>query len=129
MAVKEPQKPNKNLRSLILEAEDQQGEIVDVPEWGAKVEVRGMSGLERARFMNRVAGDGGVNFETWYPELIIATAFDPDTGAKVFEVADRDALNRKSGSALSRLGDAAARLSGLGASDVEVAEERLKSES
>lgn len=129
MADKEPQKP-KNLRAQILESEDLQSETLSVPEWNdVKVELRGMNGLDRARFMQKVAQGEGVNFENWYPELIIATAFDPDTGTKLFERADKDALNRKSGSALSRLGDVAARLSGLGASDVEGAEERLKSES
>lgn len=129
MADKEPQKP-KNLRARILETEDLPIEIVPVPEWGGvKVEVRGMNGLDRARFMQKVAGSDGVNFESWYPELIIATAHDPETGEKVFEKADKDPLNRKAGAALSRLGDTAARLSGLGASDVESAEERLKSES
>lgn len=130
MADKEPQKP-KNLRAQILESEDLQTEIIAIPEWnGVKIELRGMNGLDRARFMQKVAQGGeGVNFENWYPELIIATAHDPETGTKLFERADKDALNRKSGSALSRLGDVAARLSGLGASDVEGAEERLKSES
>lgn len=130
MADNEPQKA-KSKRQQILESDDLQAEIVPVPEWGGvKVEVRGMSGTERARFMKRVSSDGGeVDFEVWYPELIIATAFDPDEGTKLFEKADRDALNRKNGAALSRLGEKAARLSGLGASDVDDAEERLKSES
>jgi hypothetical protein len=122
--------PQKSLRATILEVDDLQIEVITVPEWGdIKIEVRGMDGRSRARFMNKVSGGSGeVNFDHWYPELIIATAYDPDAGTKVFEAADRDALNKKSGAALSRLGDLASRLSGLGATDVDKAEERLKSE-
>lgn len=127
MADKEPQK-SKGLKAQILDADDLQMEIVPVPEWGVKVEVRGMSGLERARFMKRISQGDQVDLEAWYPELVIATTFDPDTGNKVFEKSDRDPLNSKSGAALSRLGDIASRLSGLSAAEVDAAEESLKSE-
>lgn len=118
------------LRKTILEAVDLQSEDVTVPEWGnITVRIKGMSGLERARFMNRVAKDNEVNFERWYPEVLIATLYDPTTGDKVFEPADRDAINQRSGAVIQRLGDRAARLSGLMDASVAEAEAEIKSES
>ena len=82
------------LRKQILEVDDIQMEPVVVTEWGdLEVEVRGMSGLERAGFLKRSTDkDGDVAFERFYPELLIATCFvppangeDPGSGEKLFE--------------------------------------------
>lgn len=111
------------LKSKILNREDIPSEVVFIPEWDVKVEVRGMNGFERAGFLRRTTADGGeVNFEKFYAELIISTVFDPESGEKVFEPADRDSINRKSGAALERIALVSQRLSGLGAPDVEEAE-------
>jgi hypothetical protein len=111
------------LRKTILETEDLQKELVHVPEWDVDVEVRSMTGKERARIM-RVAAEGTtVNLERWFPEIVIASAYDPDTGEKLFEPADRDALNAKNGAALNRLAVVGQRLAGLMESDVEAAKE------
>lgn len=112
-----------DLKSRILNYDDLQTEIIEVPEWGdIKIEVRGMNGRERAGFMKRTTSDGGeVSFEKFYAELIIATVYDPDDGSKVFEPADRDNINGKSGAALERIASKAQKLSGLGATDVEEA--------
>jgi len=125
------------LRQKILEVEDIQIEIVPVTEWDVDIEVRGMSGLERAGFLRRSTDkEGEVAFERFYPELLIATCFEPPekneegtyedvvlgTGEKLFEPADRDTLNSKSGAALERIAQVGQRLSGLGQQDVEEAE-------
>ena len=104
------------LRKKILTAVDLISEVVDVPEWDAKLEIRGMTGAERAKFMRRIYNQqkGEVIWEHLYPELLIATAYDPDSGEKVFEDADRDVLNTKAGRVLDRLGGVAQKLSGLG---------------
>lgn len=115
------------LRQTILNADDIVKEVVDVPEWGIKIEVRGMTAKERAKLLKSSATSGEVNMVTWFPDLIIATAYDPETGEKVFEPADRDAINAKSGAAVSALSDVAARLSGLGETDVQIAKEELSS--
>jgi hypothetical protein len=111
------------LRKSIFEADDIGREVVDVPEWEVKVEVRGMNGKARATFLRRATNpaDGTLEYEKFYPELLIATIHDPESGEKVFESADRDAINEKSGAALERLALVAQRLSGLGAADVEAA--------
>jgi hypothetical protein len=112
-----------NLRNKILEASDIRRERVEIPEWGLTLEVRGLTGSQRAKLM-RTGFDarGTADFEKLYPELIIASAFDPDGGEPVFTEADRDALNGKSGAALERIAQAAMRLSGLSPEAVEQAE-------
>jgi hypothetical protein len=109
------------LRKTILEVEDIPSEVIEVPEWGVEVVVRGMDGLARARFLRRAtSADGEADYEKFYPELIIACAYDKD-GNPAFEGADRDALNQKSGRALERVATVAQRLSGLGGDDIEEA--------
>ena len=110
------------LRKLVFEAEDIPEEEVTVPEWGVTILVRGMNGKGRANFLRRSTNaQGEVSFENFYPELVIATAFDPETGEQVFEASDREELNRKSGLALNRVAEVAQRLSGLGTADLEEA--------
>lgn len=117
-----------NLRDTILGASDIRKETVTIPEWGVTVEVRGLTGTQRAKLM-RTGFDqrGTVDFEKLYPELVIATTFDPATGEAVFTEADRDALNGKSGAALERLAQAAMRVAGLSADAVEAAEKNSES--
>ncbi len=47
------------LKGTILNAADLDAEVVDVPEWGVKVEVRGMTGAGRARFFKAVNTPNG----------------------------------------------------------------------
>ncbi|MDB4948896.1 MAG: 66, gp66 [Gemmatimonadetes bacterium] len=112
-----------NLRSRILEAVDIRRETVEIPEWGTAVEVRGLTGTQRAKLMKTgFDAKGAADFEKLYPELIISSTFDPATGEAVFSEADRDALNGKSGAALERIAQAAMRLSGLTPDAAEQAE-------
>lgn len=102
------------LRDAILAAEDIRHEIVEVPEWGVSVEVRGLTAKARADLLqNAQDGRGGISLAKAYPMLVIACCYDPESGAPVFDPADREALENKSGAALERVALAAARLSGL----------------
>ncbi len=109
------------LKSRIFDIDDIPTEVIAIEEWeDIKLEIRGMTGKERAGFLRRTTADGGeVSFEKFFPELVIATVYDPESGEKVFEPADRDHLNKKSGAALGRIADVAQRLSGLGTTDVD----------
>lgn len=105
-----------NLRDQILNATDIATEQVTVPEWGgAQIEVRGMTGAERATFLAECfdTTTGKPRFDRMYPEILIACAHDPATGEKVFTAADRDALNGKAAAATERVASVAMRLSGL----------------
>jgi hypothetical protein len=94
--------------------QDIPSETVDVPEWGVKVEVRGMTGAERTRIMDlAVDQKGGVNLQFVYPEIVIATSFDQESGEQIFGPKDRDALLAKSATALDRLASVGMRLSGF----------------
>lgn len=115
------------LKKTILEYEDIQEKIIEVPEWGnIKVLVRGMSSGARAKLLENASNAGGkVDMTNWFSDLVIATAHDPDTGERIFEPADRDALKNKNGAAISRITEVATRLSGLADSAVEDAKARF----
>ncbi|CAB5220403.1 hypothetical protein UFOVP238_45 [uncultured Caudovirales phage] len=105
---------SKTLREQILGAEDTQSELVEVPQWGVTVEVRGMSGKSRAQFLANYTDEvGRVQWDRLYPNLLIHTVFDPETSEQVFLAEDSDAINLKSGSALEIVANVSLRLSGL----------------
>lgn len=103
------------LRERILAMQDVDREVVDVPAWGVKLEVRSMTGRERAVMLEKFmdVSTGEMDVKNLYPSLIIACVFDPDTGEPVFTVNDHDALNEKNAAALEVLASAAMRLSGM----------------
>lgn len=117
------------LRNTILNAEDISKELVDIPEWGVAVEVRGLTASERFRILQVAVKDGQVDFKSWFPELVISSAYDPASGEKLFEPADRDTLLKKSGKAIGLIADVASRLSGLSDTDMEVAKSRFQEQS
>ena len=109
-----------SIRDQILAKQDIPSEMVDVPEWGVKVEVRGMTGAERTRIMDKATQNAGdVNLQFVYPEIVIATAFDPEGGEQVFKPGDRDALLAKSATALDRIAAVGVRLSGFTAESAD----------
>lgn len=103
-----------SIRDLILTSQDIPSEIVDVPEWGVKIEVRGMTGASRTRIMDLAVGnEGSVNLQFVYPEIVIATAYDSETGEQIFEPNDKDTLLAKSAIAIDRIASVGMRLSGF----------------
>lgn len=103
-----------DLRAKILQTEDIKKERVMIEQWGVEVEVRGLSGEERAKVVNGSRNQKGeLDEEKFYPILVIASVYDPQTGEKVFKPADRDMLNQKSFAAIQKVAKVAARLSGL----------------
>jgi hypothetical protein len=103
-----------NLREKILNMSDVKKELVEIEEWECKVEVRSLSGKERAKISSSaVDGNGKVDMENMYPTILIASCFDPETGEKLFTEGDRDILNTKNASALEKIAVVAMRLSGL----------------
>jgi hypothetical protein len=112
-----------NLREKILQKQDHASEIVHVPEWDVKLEVRSLSGKERAWLIqHHTLANGKPDLEKMLPALIISTAYDPETGEKVFNPADRDAVNQKNGFILERLADVSMRVNKLRPEDLKEAE-------
>jgi hypothetical protein len=108
------------LRQFILDADDIQTEKVFIDQWKIEVEVKGLMGIERAKMLNEMKG--AIDFVKLYPQIVIATTYDPETGEKVFEAADIDVLNTKSGAALEQIAAVAMKLSGLQSGAVTAAE-------
>lgn len=104
-----------SLRDQILNTLDIPKELVAVKEWNIEIEVRGMTGAERTRILDLAVGegDGTMNLQMVYPEIVISTAFDIETGEQIFTPADRTALLSKSATALDRLATVGMRLSGF----------------
>lgn len=103
-----------SLRDKILQASDIVTERVEVPEWGIAVDVKTMTGAERAMIMQSTAEAGGqMDFTNIYPEVVIACTYDPETGERVFSYDDKPHLMAKSGLAIDRIALVGLRLSGF----------------
>ena len=120
-----------SLREKILAAEDIQSEMVEVPEWGCTIEVRGMNGADRSRILETAASseDGKIGIGSMYVETVIASAYDPDTGERIFSQADRDVLMSKSASAIDRIATVGMRLSAMDAKAADDAKVTFPEES
>lgn len=109
-------------RDQVLGAEDLSYEIVDVPEWGGKVRVRGLTGTERDAFEASMVKSTGkiqkIDTANIRAKLCALTMVD-DEGERLFTDSDVALLGKKSASALDRVYDAAARLSKITKEDVD----------
>lgn len=104
------------LKQAIAEVNDETSEDVFVPEWDVTLQVRSLTGQARANIVQNLAERGeSASFMALYPELIIQTVYDPDTGALVFEdtEADRALILSKNATALERVAKVSLRMSGL----------------
>lgn len=105
-----------SLKDKILSANDTVSETVEVEEWGVTVEVRTMSGASRAVLLKSAMDDQGeLDLGKIYPDIVIGCTFDPETGERVFDTSDRDALMEKSAGALDKVATVAMKLSGFSA--------------
>jgi hypothetical protein len=105
-------------KEQILGADDLPFEDVPVPEWGGTVRVISMMDVEREQFELKFAGkkgEGMAGVKRWLCAMTIAD----EARKPIFAVSDVDALGRKSGAALNRVFDVAARLNGLTKQDQE----------
>lgn len=109
-------------REQILKADDSQERLVEVPEWGGAVKVRGMTGRERDRFEEScVEGKGKnarVNLKNLRAKLVALSCVD-DEGNRIFTERDVEELSAKSASALNRIFRVAQELSGITDEDVD----------
>lgn len=97
--------------------------MVEVPEWGCTVLIREMSVSDRTRIFKAAYKGDEIDFEALYTTMIMLTAHDPETKARLFDEDDIPALAQKSGVVVERLGKIAAEVSGL---DKEAVEEAKK---
>lgn len=114
-------------KEAILAAQDVVTELVEVPEWGGSVRVRGLTGAERDAFegetIQRNGRDVKTNTRNLRARLVVLSVVD-DAGVRLFAFHDIEALGEKSARALDRIFAVAMRLSGLRDEDVaEMAED------
>jgi hypothetical protein len=107
-----------SLRDQILDADDQESEVVAVPEWGGvKVEVRSSSVADRGRMvaisMSDDEGDDDHRYERMQAAVLVACCYDPETGDRLFQQGDYDRLLGKNAKAVERLTSVGMRLCGL----------------
>ena len=108
-------------RDEILARSDMPTEEVEVPEWGGTVMVYSLTGAERDAFEQACSDQRSgrkVRIQGLKALLVILCARD-EAGNRLFTDEDRDTLNSKSGAALDRIYQVAARLNHLLAEDVE----------
>lgn len=119
-----------SVRDKILAIQDDTpSELVEIPEWGVTVLVRGFSLGAKDDFLASIldAETKKTNLKAFNVGVLIGTAYDPETGAKLFSEADIPLLKEKSAAAVQRLVDVGTRLSGLTDEAVEVAAKKSSS--
>lgn len=109
-----------SLRDRILSVDDIQKDLVHVDVWGVDVEIRTMTAVERSRLIAVCTNDAGaIDMEKMYPLLVIAGAYDPETGAPIFTNDDIEALQDKSAGAIEFIAEKVMVASGMKANSVD----------
>ena len=113
------------IADLVRSSDDIDTETVTIDKWGVTVQMRGMSGILRAQYLQRLIAandeDDTEALSQLDAELVVACTFDPETDLPAFESADVPMLMTKAGDIIGALSVKAQRLSGLDGK----AEERL----
>jgi hypothetical protein len=117
-------------RDDILQARDVKIEQVDVPEWEGIVYVRSISAGERGMIEEAAAkfkeSKGKDPFARNFTVKFASLALCDETGKRLFRDEDIALLQQKNAAAVSRVAEAAQRLSGFSKSDMEELEKNLK---
>lgn len=118
-------------RDDILDADDQQYDVVECPEWGGKVRVRGLSGTQRDAYENSLLQSNGqdrkMNLANARAKMCVLAIVDGN-GRTIFTADDVRALGRKSALPIERIFDVARRLSGMTQEDVDKLTENFGSD-
>ncbi len=95
-----------SLADKIRSAKDNEAKVVDVPEWGVRLELRSMSAKQRAGMQRFVADDLEAEERQvgMWSYILTSCVFDPETGDAVFTEDDMDwVLGEKSFAVLDDL--------------------------
>ncbi len=113
-----------SIRDTILKA-GPRSELVDVPFWDVKIEMRGQTVQQQYSILDRVRNkDGDIDGMQLALETILVCSYQPDTDDLVFDPADKDTLLTADAQSFNVLLAAANRAAGFD-SEQEV-EGRLK---
>lgn len=110
-------------REQIDNADDTEYEIVPVPQWGGEVKIKGLTGTEVDRYEQSVLrlrkGKQDLALQNATARLVAWCMVD-ENNSRLYQNEDEvKELGKKSGVALQRCFDVAAKLSGLRPGDVE----------
>lgn len=114
-----------SLRDKILAiTNDTPSEIVEIPEWGGiKVLVKGFTLGAKDDFLASILDKhtNEPNVKAFNAGILVGTAYDPESGEKLFTEEDVPTLKQKSAAAIDRLIQVGQRLSGLSEEAVDIA--------
>jgi hypothetical protein len=117
----------------IKAVQDQDVVEVDVPEWGGKIALMGLSSVERDEWESTVTNNGRrqqPDLQNFRARLVARCLYDTDESKRMYEVNEMkpDALAKiiggKSGKVLNRLFTIAARESGVTEGELEEIEKK-----
>lgn len=113
-----------SLREKILNTVDIKTQLVEIPEWGVTIEVRSLTGKQRSILIqnNIDIKTGVVDVAGMFPDLVILSSYEPETGERVFLDSDREEISNKNSGALDKIFAVASKLSGLESTAVKKAE-------
>ena len=108
------------LADKIRQADDRTVEIIDVPEWGVKLELRSMTALQRSQMQVVWAETEEPSAAVLYQTVLQHCCFDPDTGDQVFDDEDSEwILAEKSAQVVDQVAQACLKVSGLSADSLD----------
>jgi len=108
------------LADKIRQSDDRVVEIIDVPEWDVKIELRSMTALQRSLMQVEWADTEEQSAAVLYQTVLQHCCFDPDTGDQVFNEEDSEwILAEKSAQDVDRVAQACLKVSGLSADSID----------
>lgn len=118
-------------RQQVLDVDDVVTRDVTVPEWGGKVRVKTLTGVERnalekTMLENKPGKRPEVNLSNFQAKLCAASMVD-ETGKRLFSERDVEKLGQKSSKALARVFTVASELSGFSEADIDELTKNLES--
>ena len=119
-----------SIRDKILAVtNDTPSELVHIEEWGVDVLVRGFSLGAKDDFLTTVynAETKKSDIKAFTVGVLIGTAYDPESGDKLFSESDVPILKQKSAAAIQKIVDIGTKLSGLTEDAIEVAGKKSSS--
>lgn len=110
-------------REQILAARDVPARELDVPEWGGRIRLRAMTGVDRDEYMTALAaaqkaGEEGQRWHRLMALLVTLCAVD-DRGDRIFVPDDVESLATKSAAVLERISNEVQAVNALGDKQVE----------
>lgn len=112
----------------VLAASDIETEAVDVPEWGGKVYVRGLTAAQRDRYDREIVqidknGNTSIGRLENLRALLVVRCLVSEDGERLFKDSQARDLGEKSSVVIGRLWEVAARLSGMSVTEEAAAAE------